>query len=293
MTAGKQEIWAKTQVPINSEDFEVNQVWYSSKDGTSIPMFLAHKKGIKIDGAWPVLLTGYGGFNASMTPWFSPLIALWMENGGVLALPSLRGGGEFGEKWHKSGMLDKKQNVFDDFIFAAQWLIKNKYTNSSKLAISGGSNGGLLVGAALTQRPELFKAVVCTYPLLDMLRYHKFLTGKLWVPEYGSSEDPLQFKYLYEYSPYHKVKGDVSYPAVMFVTGDSDTRVDPLHARKMTALLQSVTDSKNPVLLRYDIKAGHSAGIPIGQRINELTDELTFLLWQLGVPFDPLNDNNK
>lgn len=281
LPAGKQEIWAKAQVSINSGDFEVKQVWYSSKDETSVPMFLVHKKGIKIDGAQPTLLTGYGGFNVNMTPWFSPLIALWIENGGVFALPALRGGGEFGEKWHKAGMLDKKQNVFDDFIFAAQWLIKNKYTNPSKLAISGGSNGGLLVGAALTQRPELFKAVVCTYPLLDMLRYHKFLMGKLWVPEYGSSEDPAQFKYLYEYSPYHQVKTGVSFPSVMFVTGDSDTRVDPLHARKMTALLQSVSDSKNLVLLRYDTKAGHSAGIPIGQRIDELADELTFLFWQL------------
>jgi prolyl oligopeptidase len=190
---------------------------------------------------------------------------------------------EFGEKWHKAGMLENKQNVFDDFLTAAEWLIENKYTNRSKLAIMGGSNGGLLVGAALTQRPDLFKAVVCTYPLLDMIRFHKFMLAKFWVSEYGSSEDPDQFKYIYAYSPYHNVKKGAKYPATMFITGDSDTRVAPLHARKMTALLQSSNVSDNPILLLYDTKAGHSGGRPLSKQIEDETDEMSFLFWQLGM----------
>lgn len=282
----KQEIWAKVNVPFHSNDIEVSQIWYNSKDGVKIPMFLVHRKGIKLDGSNPVLLTGYGGFNQNMTPWFSPKAALWVEHGGVFALPNLRGGGEFGETWHRAGMLEKKQTVFDDFISAAEWLIANGYTQPSKLAISGGSNGGLLVGAALTQKPELFGAVVCAYPLLDMIRYHKFLVAKLWVPEYGSAENPKQFKYIYAYSPYHHVKLGVPYPAALFITGDSDTRVDPLHARKMAARLQTATSSGEPVLLHYDTKAGHSGGLPVSKRIEDMTDELAFLFWQLGVPFN-------
>ncbi len=283
VATGKQEVWARLAVPINSDRFDVEQVWYASKDGTRIPMFLMHLKGLKRDGSHPTLLTGYGGFNVSLTPRFSPRAVLWVEHGGVYAVPNLRGGGEFGEKWHRAGMLENKQNVFDDFIAAAEWLIKNGYTQPKKLAISGGSNGGLLVGAALTQRPELFRAVVCRYPLLDMIRYHKFLVAKFWIPEYGSSDDPKQFKYLYAYSPYHHVKSGTKYPAVLFVTGDSDTRVDPLHARKMTARLQAATASDRPILLRYDTKAGHSGGLPVSRQIEELTDELSFLFWQLGV----------
>jgi prolyl oligopeptidase len=195
----------------------------------------------------------------------------------------MRGGGEFGENWHRAGMLEKKQNVFDDFISAAEWLIKNGYTNPKKLAISGGSNGGLLVGAAMNQRPELFQAVVCAYPLLDMIRYHHFLVARFWVPEYGSAEDPKQFEYLFRYSPYHNVRSGLNYPAVLFITGDSDTRVAPLHARKMAALLQATTGSERPVLLHYDTKAGHSAGLPVSKVIEDLTDELSFLFWQLGV----------
>jgi prolyl oligopeptidase len=238
---GKQTVFARIKVPVNSALIDVKQVWYTSKDGTKVPMFLVHRKGLKLDGARPTLLTGYGGFNVSLTPSFSSQAAFWAESDGVYAVPSLRGGGEFGENWHKAGMLDKKQNVFDDFIGAAEWLIANKYTNTSKLAISGGSNGGLLVGAAMTQRPELFQAVVCSVPLLDMIRYQDFLVARFWVPEYGSSEDPEQFKYLLKYSPYQNVKMGVKYPAVLFVTGDGDTRVAPLHARKMTALLQAAT----------------------------------------------------
>jgi len=279
---GKQEVWARLNVPIQSDSFEVKQVWYESKDHTRVPMFVMHRKGLKLDGSHPTLLTGYGGFTQSLTPIFNQRAALWVERGGVFAVPNLRGGGEFGEKWHQAGMLDKKQNVFDDFIAAAEWLVKNRYTQPSRLAISGGSNGGLLVGAALTQRPDLFQAVVCTYPLLDMLRYHKFLIAKFWVPEYGSADDPQQFKFIHAYSPYHRVNPGTKYPGVLFITGDADTRVAPLHARKMTALLQSATGSDRPVLLHYDTKAGHVGGtVPVSKRIEELTDELSFLYSQL------------
>jgi prolyl oligopeptidase len=271
------------KTPVRSEQFEVAQVWYESRDRTRIPMFIAHARGLKLDGSRPTLLTGYGGFNVSMLPSFSPHAVLWMELGGVYALPNLRGGGEFGEEWHRAGMREKKQNVFDDFLAAAEWLIRNGYTNPSRLAISGGSNGGLLVGAALTQRPNLFAAVVCSYPLLDMIRYHRFLVARFWIPEYGSSEDPEQFRYLLAYSPYHQVKAGTRYPAVLFITGDADTRVDPLHARKMAARLQAATASDRPILLRYDTKAGHSGGLPLSKQIEDITDELSFLLWQLGV----------
>jgi prolyl oligopeptidase len=239
---------------------------------------------LKLDGSNPALLTGYGGFNLSQTPNFSARAALWVESGGVYALPNLRGGGEFGEEWHKAGMLARKQNVFDDFLGAAEWLIRNGYTSKSKLAISGGSNGGLLVGAAVTQRPDLFAAVVCSYPLLDMVRYHKFLVAGYWVPEYGSADKPDQFPFIYAYSPYHHVKAGTKYPAVLFITGDSDTRVAPLHARKMAALLQASTASEAPILLHYDTKAGHSRGenTPVTKRIDELTDELSFLFAQTG-----------
>jgi prolyl oligopeptidase len=283
VASGKQEVFARINVPIHSEQIEVKQVWYESRDKTRVPMFLVYKKGLKLDGNNPTYLTGYGGFNVSRTPGFSSLAAYWAESGGVYALPNLRGGGEFGEKWHKAGMLANKQNVFDDFIAAAEWLIKNKYTNPSKLAISGGSNGGLLVGAAMTQRPDLFGAVVCSYPLLDMIRYQNFLVARFWVPEYGSAENAEQFKYIYAYSPYHHVKKGEKYPAVLFVTGDADTRVAPLHARKMAALMQASTGSDRPVLLHYNTKAGHSGGLPVSQQIEDQTDELSFLFWQLGV----------
>ena len=275
---GSRSIWAKESVPIRSGDFEVKQVKYPSKDGTMIPMFVVHRKGMKLDGSHPALLTGYGGFNLSQTPGFSARAAVWVESGGVYALPNLRGGNEFGEAWHKAGMLERKQNVFDDFIGAAEWLVKQGYTSPARLAISGGSNGGLLVGAALTQRPELFAAVVCSYPLLDMVRYHKFLVAGFWVPEYGSADNPDQFNYIYAYSPYHRVQAGTKYPAVLFITGDSDTRVAPLHARKMTALLQASTASNRPVILHYDTKAGHSRGAtPIPKQIDDMTDELSFL----------------
>jgi prolyl oligopeptidase len=283
VAAGTQTVWWRSSAPIRSDRFEVKQVWYPSKDGTKVPMFLVHQKGIRLDGSRPTLLTGYGGFSLASTPSFSARAALWVESGGVFALPNLRGGGEFGETWHRAGMLANKQNVFDDFIAAAEWLIAGKYTRAEKLCITGGSNGGLLVGAALTQRPELFGAVVCSVPLLDMLRYQRFLVARFWVPEYGSADDPEQFRFLHAYSPYHRVKAGGNYPPVLFITGDSDTRVDPMHARKMCALLQASTGSGRPVMLSYDTKAGHSGGKPISVQIDDLAKELVFLSWQLGV----------
>jgi prolyl oligopeptidase len=284
IATGKQTIWSEQKMPIDTARYEVKQVWYASKDGTKIPMFLAHAKNLKLDGKNPVLLGGYGGFNLNQTPGFSAFAAVWMANGGVFAVANLRGGGEFGEAWHHAGMMEKKQNVFDDFIAAAEWLIQNKYTTPSRLAIRGGSNGGLLVGAALTQRPDLFGAVICSYPLLDMVRYQNFLVAKYWVPEYGSSDSAEQFKYIYAYSPYHHVKAGTKYPSVLFISGDSDTRVAPLHARKMTALMQAATaGSDRPVLLHYDTAAGHSGGTPATKQIENTTDELSYLFWQLGL----------
>ncbi|MGH9197046.1 MAG: prolyl oligopeptidase family serine peptidase, partial [Acidimicrobiia bacterium] len=284
LNSGRLEVWSRLSVPMPSANINVQQVWYSSKDGTKIPMFIAHRADLELNGTNPTLLTGYGGFNVSQLPAFSPRAMFWIEHGGIYALPSLRGGGEFGEAWHQAGMLERKQNVFDDFIAAAEWLIDKRYTTPSKLAISGGSNGGLLVGAALTARPELFQAVVCSYPLLDMIRYHRFLVARFWVPEYGSSENEAEFKYLYAYSPYHRVSDGTGYPAVLLISGDSDTRVAPLHARKMTARLQAATRSLGrPILLKYYTKAGHSGGLPVTKTIEDLTDELLFLGWQLGM----------
>jgi prolyl oligopeptidase len=283
MDDGRQEVWARLTVPVDSRQFEVRQVWYRSKDGTRVPMFLLARKGLKQNGNNPTLLTGYGGFDVSLTPAFSPLAVLWAEQGGVYAVPNLRGGGEFGEAWHRAGMFGNKQHVFDDFIAAAEWLIANRYTRPAKLAIRGGSNGGLLMGAMMTQRPDLFGAIVCLYPLLDMVRYHQFKVAQFWVSEYGSADDPQQFKYLYAYSPYHHVVKGKSYPAILFVSGDNDTRVDPLHARKMAALMQWANGSGKPILLRYDTKSGHSGGRPLGQQIEESVDELSFICWQLGV----------
>ncbi len=284
LATGARTVWAREHVPIDSAQFDVQQVWYHSKDGTRVPMFLAHRKGLKADGKIPTLMTAYGGFDISETPYFSPLAAMWVEAGGLYAVPNLRGGGEFGEAWHRAGMLAHKQNVFDDFTAAGEWLNRHHFTNPSKLAIIGASNGGLLVGAAITQHPELYQAAVCAFPLLDMLRYQKFLLGKLWVPEYGSADNPQQFKYLYAYSPYQHVKKGTKYPAVLFVTGDFDTRVAPLHARKMTAEMQAATASHRPIMIRYETEAGHTrAGMPVSQLIKQAADELGFLFWQLDV----------
>ena len=278
---GTQQVWAQPKVPFDSSRYEVRQVSYQSKDGTRVPMFLTAARGAQPNGSAPTLLYGYGGFEVSLTPRYSARVAAWIESGGLYASANLRGGSEFGEEWHRSGMLDKKQNVFDDFIAAAEWLEQNHYTQPSRLAIRGGSNGGLLVTAALTQHPELFGAVICEYPLIDMLRYHKFLVAQWWVPEYGSSDNPEQFKYIYAYSPYQHVKPGTKYPAVLFVTGDSDTRVAPLHARKMTALMQSATRSERPILLRYDTAGGHTFAEPVAKQVEEIADQLSFLHWQL------------
>lgn len=284
----KSALWAKVDaVSIDPSAYDVQQVWYTSKDGTKVPMFVVGKKGIEKNGKNPTLLTGYGGFNVSETPSFSRSMYLWMEHGGIYAVANLRGGAEFGEDWHRSGMLEKKQNVFDDFIAASEYLIANKYTEKDHLAIQGGSNGGLLMGAMITQRPDLFRAVVCQVPLLDMLRYQNFQIAKLWVPEYGSADDAKQFNWLYAYSPYHHVKAGQEYPAILFMTSDSDTRVDPMHAKKMAALMQA--EAKNgsskdkPILLRIESKAGHGAGKPVAKQIEESTDVYSFLFWQLGV----------
>ena len=283
----KTELWDRVQAPIDPSAYEVKQLWFASKDGTKIPMFVFHKKGIVLNGKNPTLLTGYGGFNISLTPSFMASRFLWLEHGGVFAVANLRGGAEFGEEWHRAGMLEKKQNVFDDFIAAAEFLIDDKITDKDHLAIQGGSNGGLLMGAMMTQRPDLFRAVVCQVPLLDMLRYQNFQIAKLWIPEYGSADDPKQFQWLYAYSPYHHVKPGTEYPAIMFMTADSDTRVEPMHAKKMAALMQAEAANgqsrERPILLRIESKAGHGAGKPIAKQIEEGVDIYSFLFWQLGV----------
>ncbi|HLK07092.1 MAG TPA: prolyl oligopeptidase family serine peptidase [Candidatus Angelobacter sp.] len=283
---GQTTEWARMESGIDPARYQVEQLWFNSKDGTRVPMFVVSKKGVTRNGHAPTLLSGYGGFNVGRTPFFNRnVMLLLLEQGGVYVDVQLRGGNEFGEDWHRDGMLDKKQNVFDDFIAAAEHLIAEKYTDAGHLAIQGGSNGGLLMGAALTQRPDLFRAVVCQVPLLDMLRYQGFQIAKLWIAEYGSSDDPAQFKYLYAYSPYHRVKAGTQYPAVLFMTAESDTRVDPMHAVKMAALLQAeaANDSERPILLRVDSKAGHGVGKPITKLVDDAVDVWSFLFWQLGV----------
>lgn len=270
---------------LDPASIDVQQIWYSSRDGTPISMFIVGRTDLPRDGRNPTVLDGYGGFNIPRTPDFRAFFVAWIELGGVLAVANLRGGGEYGEKWHRAGMLQNKQTVFDDFIAAAEWLIGEGITSSDRLAIHGGSNGGLLVGAALTQRPELFRAVYCAVPLLDMIRYHHFSIAKLWVPEYGSADDPDAFIWIYSYSPYHNVTAGTRYPAVLLTTAEQDSRVDPLHARKMTALLQQATADGNdrPILLHAESEAGHGVGKPIGKRVAESANLGTFLTSQLGV----------
>lgn len=280
---GKTDVFARPNVPFASDQYVVNQVFYKSKDGTRVPMFIASKRGLKRDGTAQTLMFAYGGFNISMVPSWNPEWAWWIEQGGFYAQPNLRGGGEYGEAWHKAGMFEKKQNVFDDFYAAAEYLIANKYTSTPRLAIRGRSNGGLLMGAAMTQHPELFGAIWCGYPLLDMIRYQNFLIGRWWTTEYGSSENPEQFAYILKYSPYQNVKPGTKYPAIMFNTGDSDTRVAPLHARKMTALMQADAGDDRPILLHYETQAGHSSGVSIMQLVNDTADELSFL-WNETAP---------
>ena len=278
---GKVSEWTRVKLPIDTTPYVTEQVTYNSKDGTPVTMFVMHHKDVVPNGENPTILYGYGGFNVSMTPGFSSARMVWLEKGGVYAIPNLRGGGEYGEDWHKDGMLTKKQNVFDDFIGAAKWLIENKWTNPNKLAISGGSNGGLLVGAAMTQAPELFDVVICAVPLLDMVRYHLFGSGKTWIPEYGSSEDPEEFQAIIGYSPYHKVEQGTAYPAMLMLSADSDDRVDPNHARKFTAQIQWATSSDAPVLLRIERNAGHGGADLVKQQIEQFADTYVFLNQQL------------
>ncbi|MGN6104597.1 MAG: prolyl oligopeptidase family serine peptidase [Kofleriaceae bacterium] len=280
---GKATEWARIKLPIDVSSLVTEQVFFPSKDGTRISMFIIHQKDAKKDGKNPTILYGYGGFNVSLTPGFSSSRAVWVERGGVYAIPNLRGGGEYGEEWHRSGMLLKKQNVFDDYIAAAEYLIKEGWTSPEHLGISGGSNGGLLVGAAMTQRPDLYKAVHCAVPLLDMIRFHLSGSGKTWVPEYGSAEDPAQFKAIYEYSPYRRgvTAGPRKYPALLMDSSDHDDRVDPLHARKFSALIQANQTGDAPVLLRIERNAGHSGADMVKQQVEQVADQLSFFGEQL------------
>ena len=286
MVSGESTLFRKPNVAFNPDEYETKQVFYSSKDGTQVPMFITHKKGLHLDGNNPTLLYGYGGFNVSLTPSFSVSRLVWMEMGGVYALPNLRGGGEYGEEWHQAGTKLNKQNVFDDFIAAAEWLINNKYTQPAKLAINGGSNGGLLVGACMTQRPDLFGAALPAVGVMDMLRFHKFTIGWAWCSDYGSPENLDEFKALYAYSPLHNLKPGTPYPATMITTADHDDRVVPAHSFKFAAALQEAHTGEKPVLIRIETKAGHGAGKPTTKIIEELADEWAFLVRSLDIPLN-------
>ena len=281
---GESTVFREPEVAFDPGHYEVKQVFYKSQDGTKIPMFLTYKKGLELNGENPVMLYAYGGFNVNMTPYFSVSRLIWLEAGGIYAVPNLRGGGEYGEEWHQAGMLDKKQNVFDDFIAAAEWLIDNKYTSTPKLAIAGGSNGGLLTAACLIQRPDLFGAVVSYVPVTDMLRYHKFTVGRYWVPEYGNAEEnPDHFKFMYAYSPLHNVGKDIICPPILVTSADTDDRVVPMHAKKFVAALQANDAGKNPILIRVETKAGHGGGKPTKKRIEEASDVYAFLFKALNM----------
>jgi prolyl oligopeptidase len=289
---GTSELYRKPSIDFNPEDYESNQVFYTTKDGTKIPMIITHKKGIELNGKNPTILYGYGGFNISLTPSFSIANAVWMEQGGVYAVPNLRGGGEYGKAWHDAGTQMKKQNVFDDFIAAAEYLINNKYTSSDYLAIRGGSNGGLLVGATMTQRPDLMKVALPAVGVLDMLRYHTFTAGAGWAYDYGTAEDSKEmFEYLKGYSPVHNVKEGVKYPATMVTTGDHDDRVVPAHSFKFAAELQSKQIGDNPVVIRIETDAGHGAGTPVSKTIDQYADIYGFTLYNMG--FDVLPSKTK
>jgi prolyl oligopeptidase len=286
LITGKSNLFRQSKVKFKAEDYVVEQVFYESKDGTMVPMFITHKKGIKLDGTNPTLLYGYGGFNISLTPGFSIKWAAWLEMGGVFAQPNLRGGGEYGQDWHKAGTKLHKQNVFDDFIAAAEWLIKNKYTKTEKLGIHGGSNGGLLVGAVETQRPDLFGACLPAVGVMDMLRFHKFTAGRYWVDDYGSADNAEEFKALYAYSPYHNIKKGTKYPPTLVLTADTDDRVVPGHSFKFIASLQYAQAGPAPVLARIETRAGHGAGKPTAKMIEEIADEWAFLVKNLGMKIE-------
>ena len=281
MKTGTSAIFRQSKIKFNLDDYETRQVFFRSKDGTRVPMFITAKKGVKLDGNNPVYLYGYGGFDISLTPSFSPAIANWLEMGGVYAVATLRGGGEYGEEWHHAGMKLKKQNVFDDFIGAAEWLIANHYTRREKLAIGGGSNGGLLVGACLTQRPDLYGAALPAVGVMDMLRFHVFTIGWGWKSDYGSSENSEEFKAIYAYSPLHNIKPGTKYPATLITTGDHDDRVVPAHSFKFAATLQAAQAGPKPILIRIETKAGHGAGKPTTKIIEEAADKWAFLIREL------------
>ncbi|MCA9265499.1 MAG: S9 family peptidase [Planctomycetales bacterium] len=283
LTTGTSKLFRQSQIDFNPDDYEVRQVFYKSKDGTRIPMFLAHRKGLKLDGSNPTLLYGYGGFNIPMVPSFSVSRLAWMEMGGLFAMPNLRGGGEYGESWHQAGTKLNKQNVFDDFIAAAEWLIDNKYTAREKLAIQGRSNGGLLVGACMTQRPDLYAACLPGVGVMDMLRFHQFTAGRYWVDDYGSADDPTEFQALLAYSPYHNIKPQTKYPATMVTTADTDDRVVPGHSFKFAAALQAAQAGDAPVIIRIETRAGHGAGTPVSKLIEEVADAWAFLASNLGM----------
>jgi prolyl oligopeptidase len=285
-TSGTSTLFRQPQVDFDPQAYEVQQVFYTSKDGTRIPMFLVHRRGLARTGDHPTLLYGYGGFGISLTPSFSVGLVAWLEMGGVYAQPNLRGGGEYGEEWHQAGTKLNKQKVFDDFIAAAEWLIAHGYTNPSQLAISGGSNGGLLVGACMTQRPDLFAAALPAVGVMDMLRFPKFTIGWAWISEYGSPENPEEFKALYAYSPLHNLKPGTAYPATLITTADHDDRVVPAHSFKFAAALQAAQGGSQPILIRIDTKAGHGAGKPTSKLIEEAADRWAFLVQVLGIPWD-------
>ena len=283
IASGESESFIKPEIDFNPDNFESSQIFYTSKDGTKVPMIITHKKGLKLDGKNPTILYGYGGFNISLTPSFSIANAVWMEQGGVYAVPNLRGGGEYGKKWHDAGTQLKKQNVFDDFIAAAEYLIANNYTSSDYLAVRGGSNGGLLVGATMTQRPDLMKVALPAVGVLDMLRYHTFTAGAGWAYDYGTAEDSKEmFEYLKAYSPLHNVKEGVEYPATLITTGDHDDRVVPAHSFKFAAELQAKQAGDNPVLIRIETDAGHGAGTPVSKTIEQYADIFGFTLYNMG-----------
>ncbi|NQX85906.1 MAG: S9 family peptidase [Flavobacteriaceae bacterium] len=291
---GISELYWKPKIDFNSENYESKQVFFNSKDGTKVPMIITHKKGITLNGKNPTILYGYGGFNISLYPGFSITNAVWMEQGGIYAVPNLRGGGEYGKEWHKAGTQMQKQNVFDDFIAAADYLIENKYTTSDYLAISGRSNGGLLVGATMTQRPDLMKVALPGVGVLDMLRYHTFTAGAGWAYDYGTAEQSKEmFEYLKGYSPVHNVKEGVSYPATMVTTGDHDDRVVPAHSFKFAAELQSKQTGNNPTLIRIETDAGHGAGTPVSKKIEEAADVFGFTLYNMGFDSLPLKTQEK
>lgn len=286
LLTGESKLLRRASVKFNPDDYEVKQAFYTSKDGTKVPMFITHKKGLKLDGSNPTLLYGYGGFSIPLTPSFSVSRVAWMEMGGVFAVANLRGGGEYGEDWHQGGTKLRKQNVFDDFIGAGEWLVKNNYTKPEKLAIQGGSNGGLLVGACMTQRPDLFGACLPAVGVMDMLRFHKFTAGRFWVDDYGSADNPDEFKALIAYSPYHSLKPGTKYPATLVTTADTDDRVVPGHSFKFAARLQECQAGTQPVLIRVETRAGHGAGKPTAKVIEEVADQLAFLVKSLNMKTD-------